>query len=70
MKVQSDESRLKDPVCGMEVSYKTAADEFEYGGRMYYFCASVCREAFEAEPEKYIPNRHQHRLRHNSDIGS
>lgn len=70
MKHQIDERSFKDPVCGMEVSYKTAAEEFKYGGRMYYFCARVCCEAFEAEPEKYIPDHHQHRLRHNSDIGS
>ncbi|NIO39362.1 MAG: YHS domain-containing protein [Burkholderiales bacterium] len=70
MKHQHDELDFKDPVCGMEVSYKTAAEEFEYGGRMYYFCARVCREAFEAQPGKYIPDYHQHRLRHNPDIRS
>jgi YHS domain-containing protein len=70
MKRQRDERSFKDPVCGMEVSYKTAAEVFKYGGQTYYFCARICREAFEAEPEKYMPDHHQHRLRHNQVIGS
>jgi len=64
MKHQPDKHSFKDPVCGMEVSRTTAADECEYSGRTYYFCARICREAFEAEPEKYMPARRQHRLRH------
>jgi YHS domain-containing protein len=51
MKRQFDEPNFKDPVCGMEVSRSTAADELEYRGKTFYFCASSCREAFEAEPE-------------------
>lgn len=52
------QQRFEDPVCGMEVSYKTAAAESSYHGRRYYFCADVCREAFEADPERYVsPNR-------------
>lgn len=43
-----------DPVCGMELSLKTAIEEAEYKGRTYYFCAKVCREAFEASPEQYV----------------
>jgi len=64
MKHQPDKHSFKDPVCGMMVSHTTAADEFEYGGRKYYFCARICREAFETEPDKYMPKRRQHRLRH------
>ena len=43
-----------DPVCGMKLSLKTAIEETEYRGRMYYFCAQVCREAIEARPEQYV----------------
>jgi YHS domain-containing protein len=64
MKHEPDKHSFKDPVCGMEVSHSTAADQFEHGGRTYYFCARICREAFEMEPEKYMPERRQHRLRH------
>lgn len=54
MKKQRNEPSFKDPVCGMEVSRSTAIDEYTYQGKTYYFCAGVCRKAFEAEPEKYI----------------
>jgi YHS domain-containing protein len=60
MKHQSDERPFKDPVCGMEVSRMTAIEEFAYQGKTYYFCSGSCREAFEAEPGKYIPHHRQH----------
>jgi len=44
----------KDPVCGMEVDEKKATAKLEYKGKMYYFCARGCKEAFEKEPEKYV----------------
>src|SRR3990167_1367532 len=37
----------KDPVCGMRLSPKTAADAVKYNGETYYFCAAGCREKFE-----------------------
>ena len=43
-----------DPVCGMEVDEKSAADTYEYQGKTYYFCAPGCKAAFEKEPEKYL----------------
>ena len=57
---QNNEPGFKDPVCGMEVSRTTAIDEYSYQGKTYYFCARSCREAFEAEPEKYIRQHRQH----------
>ena len=44
----------KDPVCGMEVDPSTARHTSEYQGQTYYFCASGCKRAFEAEPQKYL----------------
>ena len=63
MKRQIEERSFKDPVCGMEVSRLTAMEELDYQGKTYYFCARSCREAFEAEPEKYIPHHRQHGVR-------
>ena len=63
MKQQSNENSFKDPVCGMEVSRTTAIDEFVYQGKAYYFCSGACREAFEAEPEKYIPHHRRRQPR-------
>ncbi|MAT66738.1 MAG: YHS domain-containing protein [Gammaproteobacteria bacterium] len=63
MKHQDSEKTFKDPVCGMELSRTTAIEAFEYQGKTYYFCAGVCREAFEAEPEKYLRPHRQHGLK-------
>lgn len=60
---QDKEPSFKDPVCGMEVSRKTAAEEVIYHGKTYYFCAGSCREAFEAAPEKYLRQHRQHGMR-------
>ncbi len=57
MKHQHIEPSFKDPVCGMEVSRLSAIEELEYQGETYYFCAGICREAFEAEPGKYIKDQ-------------
>ena len=63
MKHQNNEHSFKDPVCGMEISRLTAIDECDYQGKTYYFCAGICREAFEAEPEKYVGHHRQHGLK-------
>lgn len=63
MKRQDNERSFKDPVCGMELSRLTAAEEFIFQGKTYYFCAAVCREAFEAAPEKYLRQHRQHGMR-------
>ncbi len=44
----------KDPVCGMEVDEKKAADKVEDQGQTYYFCSPACKTAFQQNPEKYI----------------
>ena len=64
MKLRSSETEqnFKDPVCGMEVSHNTAIDTYEYQGKTYYFCSGACREAFEADPAKYIRHHRQHGL--------
>ena len=60
MKNHIVEHVIKDPVCGMEISRKSAREEFVYQGKTYYFCAEICRKAFQDEPEKYIPHHRQH----------
>lgn len=54
MKADRKQPETKDPVCGMLVSPKTAAVEARHDGKTYYFCADICREMFEADPEKYL----------------
>ena len=43
----------KDPVCGMEVDEAKAAGSSTYKGKNYYFCASHCKKAFDANSEQY-----------------
>jgi len=43
-----------DPICKMTVDEKTAKLKSEYKGKMYYFCAPRCKQAFDANPEKYL----------------
>jgi len=45
---------LKDPVCGMDVTYETAQARSDYNGRTYYFCSLGCKEQFDKNPEKYL----------------
>ena len=44
----------KDPVCGMEVDATAAAGASMHEGKVHYFCAPACKEAFDREPEKYL----------------
>jgi Cu+-exporting ATPase len=43
-----------DPVCKMEVKEAEAAATSVYKGNTYYFCAVGCKNAFDANPEKYL----------------
>jgi Cu+-exporting ATPase len=45
---------LRDPVCGMDVTYENAQARSEYNGQTYYFCSIECKESFDREPEAYI----------------
>jgi YHS domain-containing protein len=45
---------VKDPVCGMMIEKKDAVAESEYQGETYYFCAHVCKNRFDANPERYV----------------
>ncbi len=43
-----------DPVCGMQLSPKTAAVTTVYANKPYYFCASGCLKKFQASPRRYL----------------
>jgi P-type Cu+ transporter len=45
---------VKDPVCGMSVDPAIAMHHCNHDGHIYYFCASRCREKFEADPSRYL----------------
>lgn len=52
-------TKVKDPVCGMELEPRKETDKSEYQGQTYYFCWIGCKEKFDQNPGKYIkPNNH------------
>jgi multidrug efflux pump subunit AcrA (membrane-fusion protein)/YHS domain-containing protein len=64
------ETISQDPVCGLQVSVKKAAQagrKSVYEGRTYYFCSDECKARFDENPEKYAastsedetPNGHE-----------
>jgi Cu+-exporting ATPase len=46
-------SKVKDPVCGMDINAGSASGKIEHGGHTYYFCSSHCQDKFRAEPARY-----------------
>lgn len=51
---EKTESRVADPVCGMEMEKSEAAADYEYNGKTYYFCMESCKEKFVQNPESYV----------------
>jgi DNA-binding transcriptional ArsR family regulator len=44
---------VRDPVCGMRVSPKTAGFTHIHEEKTYYFCASGCLKQFKEKPKQY-----------------
>jgi ArsR family transcriptional regulator len=51
---QTEVTLVKDPVCDMSVSPKTAGFHHTHNAHQYYFCASGCLQLFKKEPAKYV----------------
>jgi len=49
-----DPAEAVDPVCGMTVAVVVDALTLEHGGRQWYFCGPGCRDAFAADPDRYL----------------
>ena len=49
-----------DPVCGMTVDPATAAGQYEYKGKIYYFCAMSCLQRFQEDPEGALNKAQPH----------
>ena len=47
-------TKVKDPVCGMEVKVSSADLRSEYKGQTYDFCSSSCKGKFDHAPEQYL----------------
>ena len=49
-----EETKHKDPVCGMMVLPSKAAGTVAHNGETYYFCGKSCVAKFQADPQKYL----------------
>ncbi len=45
-----------DPVCKKRLRRKQEHAILKYGGSVYHFCCGACKESFEQNPLKYIPD--------------
>lgn len=54
MTAQNSTQYFIDPVCQMKVTQKSSVPPFTVHSNTYYFCAEACREAFIADPDKYL----------------
>ena len=54
------ETTVVDPVCGMTIDPADAADTSTYGGADYFFCTKSCKGAFDADPSQYAAHRPAH----------
>jgi len=48
---------VTDPVCKMTIDENKAAGKSEYKGQTYYFCATVCKTKFDANPSAYVKDK-------------
>jgi Cu+-exporting ATPase len=46
-------TKVRDPVCGMDIDPAAAAASEEYEGKTYYFCSQSCRDRFVAGPDQF-----------------
>lgn len=49
----AESTSLKDPVCGMPVTERSA-HWHEHEGRRYYFCSAHCKNKFGADPGRFV----------------
>ena len=52
--IEEETPMATDPVCEMSVDPGTAAAIRQHQGRNYFFCATGCAEAFDANPDRYL----------------
>ncbi|MFW9877540.1 MAG: heavy metal translocating P-type ATPase, partial [Candidatus Thorarchaeota archaeon] len=51
-KLLISQEKVRDPVCGMEIDPRKAL-EYEYKGKIYYFCSTNCETHFKRDSERF-----------------
>ncbi len=49
----SEHAKLKDPVCGMQVT-EDSVHHMDFAGQRYYFCSDSCHDKFAADPHSWV----------------
>lgn len=57
MNAKISNTKMIDPVCGMEVDPVTAAAQICHESTPVYFCAEGCRDTFVANPGRFTLNK-------------
>ncbi|MDJ0784577.1 MAG: YHS domain-containing protein [Desulfosarcinaceae bacterium] len=57
MKRSQPSRTVIDPVCQMKVVMDGDVPAVQFRSNTYHFCANACREAFVADPERYLSTR-------------
>lgn len=54
-KIETQDERVIDPVCGMKIDPKTAkGGKTVFEGKEYFFCNPKCKTKFDADPHVYL----------------
>lgn len=54
MKSNLDRHHFIDPVCHMKVGPNHPVPPYTFGADTYHFCAQACRDAFVADPDRFL----------------
>ncbi|MBT8371117.1 MAG: YHS domain-containing protein [Desulfobacterales bacterium] len=57
MDTSNTEHNFIDPVCQMKVAKGSKVPSFVFQSETYHFCANSCRNAFMADPQKYLKSK-------------
>ncbi len=52
---QAIKEEVTDPICGMTVDVRKAKYRSDFDGKPFYFCCGGCKQAFDKQPDKYVP---------------
>ncbi len=55
--------KVRDPICGMEFDEKEAKTKEIYRGKTYYFCSLHCRNMFIKEPDRFLKEEGERRVK-------
>ena len=57
MAQQINKVQYTDPVCGIKVTPDKGTEKTIYKKTQIFFCAKSCKEIFDADPKKFMPNQ-------------